>query len=123
MNIAKKIDHINMVVPNLEEALAWYTKNLGFEIKGRFAQGGFEIVYLDNGSVSYEFFENSSLKAPIVDHIAYVSDDIEADYAFYKAQGLSVSPINYIDFIWEQGADYFFISGVGGEKIELIKNR
>ncbi|MFI3286371.1 MAG: VOC family protein [Rikenellaceae bacterium] len=91
MNIAKQIDHINMVVPNLEGALAWYTQNLGFKVTGRFSQGGFEILYLSNGSISYEMFENPSLKAPIADHIAYCSDDIEADHAYYVAQGLQVS--------------------------------
>lgn len=123
MNIAKQIDHINMVVPNLESALSWYTQNLGFKVTGRFSQDGFEIVYLSNGSICYEMFENKSLISPLIDHIAYISDDIEADYAYYMSQGLQLSPIKYIDFIWDKGADYFFISGVGGEKIELIKNR
>lgn len=118
-----KIDHINMVVPNLAKSLEWYTKNLGFKIKGRFKQGGFEIVYIDNGSVVYELFENQSLQSPVFDHIAYVSEDIAADHAYYKAQGLQVSPISYIDFTWDNGADYFFVQGAGGEKIEFIHIR
>ncbi len=123
MNTAKQIDHINMIVPNIEKALAWYNQNLGFNVTGRFMQDGFEIVYLSNGSITYEMFENPSLTSPVIDHIAYLSDDINADHAYYVAQGLQVSPINYIDFIWENGADYFFVTGVGGEKVELLKNR
>ncbi len=116
-----KIDHINMVVPNLAQSLDWYVNNLGFEVKGRFEQGGFEIVYIDNGSVVYELFENPSLTSPVIDHIAYLSEDIAADHAHYKAQGLQISPISYIDFTWERGADYFFIWGAGGEKVEFIQ--
>ncbi len=123
INIAKKIDHINMVVPNLSASLRWYTEQLGFQVKGHFSQGGFDIYYIDNGSIVYELFENRSLQAPIVDHIAYISDDIKADHAYYTAQGLQVSPISYIDFTWERGADYFFIQGAGGEKVELIQVR
>ncbi len=115
-----KIDHINMVVPNLAESLAWYTKNLGFEIKGRFEKDGFEIVYIDNRSIVYELFENTSLSNPIMDHIAYISDDIAEDHAYYQGLGLQVGPITYIDFIWDRGADYFFVQGAGGEKVELI---
>ena len=123
MNTAKQIDHINMIVPNLEKALAWYTHNLGFNVTGRFSQGGFEIIYLSNGSITYEMFENASLDSPVIDHIAYVSKDIEADHAYYVSQGLQVTPITYIDFVWDNGADFFFITGVGGEKVELLKNR
>lgn len=123
MNIAKNIDHINMVVPKLKASVDWYINNLGFKIKGHFSQGGFEIYYLDNGSIVYELFENSSLSAPIVDHIAYASEDIEADHAYYKAQGLQVTSISYIDFTWESGADYFFVIGAGGEKVEFIHTR
>ena len=118
-----KIDHINMVVPNLADSLEWYTKNLGFEIKGHFKQGGFEIVYIDNGSIVYELFENTSLKSPIIDHIAYISDDIVADHNFCKGQGLQVTPISYIDFTWDNGTDYFFVQGPGGEKVEFVQTR
>ena len=38
-------------------------------------------------------------------------------------QGLQVTPISYIDFIWENGADYFFVIGEGGEKVEFIHIR
>ncbi len=118
-----QIDHINMVVPNLAESLAWYTNNLGFEIKGHFEKDGFEIVYIDNGSIVYELFENTSLSNPIIDHIAYISDDIAKDHAYYKGLGLQVGPITHIDFIWDNGADYFFVQGAGGEKVEFLNVR
>lgn len=112
-----------MIVPNLEKSLDWYVKNLGFEIKGRFKRDDFEIVYIDNGHISYEFFENASLKSPVIDHIAYISDDIQADHALCKAQGLEVTPISYIDFTWDNGTDYFFVQGPEGEKIEYVHVR
>lgn len=123
MNTSKKIDHINMVVPNLKKSVEWYCNNLGFSVKGHFSQGGFEIYYLDNGSVVYEMFENAGLQEPIVDHIAYISDDIQADHKFYTEAGLQVSGISNIPWTWANGADYFFVAGPAGEKIELIHIR
>ncbi len=118
-----KLDHINMVVPNLAKSLDWYINNLGFEIKGHFKQDGFEIVYIDNGSIVYELFENPSLKSSIIDHIAYISNDIIQDHTYYKGQGMQIGPISYINFIWDSGADYFFVQGVGGEKVEFVQVR
>lgn len=45
-----KIDHINMVVPNLANSIYWYVNNLGFEIKGHFGKGGSPTLTL-RGSV------------------------------------------------------------------------
>ncbi len=119
-----KIDHINMRVPNMEEAIEWYTKYLGFVLKGRFKRDeNYEIVYLDNGTVVYELIENREITNSVVDHIAYISDDITADYDYYVALGLNPTPITYVDFLWDNGADYFFIDGPANEKIELIHIR
>ncbi len=112
-----------MVVPNVKESVEWYCKALGFTVKGHFSRAGFEIYYIDNGTIMYELFENKGLHAPQIDHIAYTSDDIEADHEYYRAAGFAVSPIGYIDFTWENGADYFFIEGASGEKVELIHIR
>ena len=121
MNISKKIDHINIIVPDINASLEWYEKHLGFKIIGHFEKGGFEIYYLDNGSIVYELFEDKSLSAPVFDHIAYISEDIKKDHEYYLAQGLQVTPINYIDFTWEKGTYYFFITGPNGEKVELLQ--
>ncbi len=118
-----KIDHINMIVPDLAQALEWHIRYLGFEIIGQFKQGSFEIVYIKGNGIVYELFENPSLRSPIVDHIAYTSDNIAEDHAYYVSQGVQVSDISYIDFIWKNGADYFFVDGVANQKIEFIQIR
>lgn len=47
----ERIDHVEIIPPNLEKALDFYTKILGFKVKARSKAGGplEEIVYLELG--------------------------------------------------------------------------
>ena len=116
----RKLDHINLKVPNLEETIKYYTEILGFKVSNRFKKD-MEFVFVTDGHVTYEIIENKALEMTIIDHIAYESDDIKADYAYFEKLGLVTSKIGFIDFIFEQGVYYFFIKGFGNEKIEFCQ--
>ncbi len=118
----RKIDHINITVPNIEKAIEFYTNVMGFEVANRFKKEK-EFVFITNGDITYELMENPNLKEGIVDHIAYVSKDIEKDYEHFLNLGLTTTTLNYVDFLFENGVNYFFISGAGSEKIEFIKKK
>ncbi len=121
----KRIDHINISVPNLARSIDYYTKVMGFTIQNRFKGGGMEFVFMSDGSTTYELMENPSLKETRIDHIAYVSDDIQKDYDAFKAinPDLLLGDIGYVDFLFENGVYYFFIKGVGNEKIEFCQKK
>ncbi len=121
---ARPIDHINISVPNLEKALAFYTGTLGFTIKERF-QGPVEFVFMSDGTTTYELMEKPDLEQSKIDHIAYVSEDIEADYAHFAAldKSMLLGDIGFADFLFENGMYYFFIQGPGQERVEFCQKK
>ncbi len=116
----RKLDHINLAVPNLENAIGFYTETLGFKITERFKKDK-EFVFISDGSITYELLENPQLKETKFDHIAYVSEDIKTDFEHFKKLGLTTTEIGFVDFIFENGVYYFFIKGLGNEKIEFCQ--
>ncbi len=123
-----KLDHIAMLVPNVEETIQFYKEVLGYQIIGEFTRkNGVTFYYLENNGIVYEFFERSC--EPIllgkIDHVAYASSDIHADYEYYKQQGCLVddSGVKYVDSLWGEGVDYFFIQSPSNELIEFCQKR
>ncbi len=121
----KRIDHINISVPNLPQAIDYYEKIMGFIVKERFKGAGMEFVFMSDGTTTYELMENPSLTETRIDHIAYVSEDIQKDYDAFKAINptLLLGEIGYVDFLFENGVYYFFIKGAGNEKIEFCQKK
>ncbi len=92
----KKFWHVGLSVKNLDEAIAYY-KNLGFEIVDKFEKSephalaaemkhangsGIEIwQWLDHSHPQVEFIKN---------HIAFVSDDQDADVQKLVDQGWEI---------------------------------
>ncbi len=115
------LDHINLNVVNIEDALSFYSE-LGFKIIGDFNLGR-RFVYISNGETTYELFEDSSLSETTIGHIAYVSEDIYKDYESLKGKVEFITGINTINELWDNGVDYFLFKGVNNEIIEYIKKR
>ncbi len=122
MYFNRPVDHINLTVPNLQKAVDFYTNTLGFKIVEKY-MGKKEFVFITDGSNTYELFEDSTLDKTLIEHIAYVSHDIETDYNHFSSLGLTTTPIGKADFLFQNGADYFFITGATGDKIEFIHRR
>ncbi len=114
------IDHISFSVPNMQEAIDFYA-SLGFGLTGRYSGDGMEFVFISDGVTTYELLENNILGKTVIDHVAYVSQDIKADFERYAAQGLTTTKLGAVDFLFENGVQYFFIKGAGGEKIEFCQ--
>ncbi len=120
----RKVDHINLVVKNIDEAVKWYHDMMGYEVIGDFmSHDGRRFMYIGNDQITYELFEDASLDKPSIEHVAYVSDDIEADFAFFKNQGLETTPSKpgFIDFTFGKGVYYFFVKGVNGDEVEFCQ--
>ena len=116
----RKFHHINLTVPNLEEAISFYTATLGFKLVSRFKQE-LEFVFVSDGNMTYELMENKELKETVFDHIAYASDDIEADFEHFKKLGITTTELGFVDYLFENGVRYFFIKGAGNDKIEFCQ--
>ncbi len=118
----RPLDHISLSVPNLEEAVKFYTEVMGFKETGRF-KGGMEFVFISDGSTSYELIERPSNAKTTFDHIAYCSNDINADYEHFSKLGITTTEIGFIDYMFDNGVYYFFIKGACEDKIEFCQKK
>ena len=94
------IDHIAIVVADLEATLAIYTERLGFEqiYRETIAEQGVEAVGLRAGESSIELLRPLDESSPIarfrgeaaskLHHTAYRVDDLVAEIAALKARGV-----------------------------------
>lgn len=118
----RPLDHINLGVPNLEEAITFYTETMGFKVVNRF-KGSKEFVFITDGNITYELLENTELENTVFGHIAYVSEDIKKDYEHFKELGIVTTELGYLDFLFDNGMYYFFIKGAGNDKIEFCQKK
>ncbi len=121
----RPLDHINVTVPNMEKAIAFYTEVLHFKIQESYTHNGRKFVFVTDGNVVYELMENAQEQSARFDHMAYSSEDIEADYAYFKKEHseLLATDIGFADFLFEKGMYYFFVNGLQGERIEFCQRK
>lgn len=94
------IDHIAIVVENLDTAVDFYTNTLGFEVAYReiLSDQGVEAVGLRAGGGVVELLRPLSEESPVakyrgdaktkLHHTAYRVDDLSAELARLKARGI-----------------------------------
>ena len=121
----RKLDHIGLAVTDIEASRAWYCDVLGFAVLGHFYSGTTPVYFLKNGETVYEMFEKDlpeTLQGKI-DHISFVSNDIEADYAYCKEQGYAMATdgIQAIPSFWEKGCRYFKLATPTNEQVEFCQ--
>lgn len=121
----RDLDHIGLAVTDVEAACEWYVRVLGFTVIGTFdCEGGHNVYFIKNGSTVYELYQDDLIPADArgkIDHIAYHSYDIDADYAFAVAAGYKITTngIEEIPTFWAHGCRYFKILSPTGEQIEF----
>ena len=87
-----KIDHINVACADLEETANFYTEVLGFS-RGQIKQSGakkvLNLVKQDSVVELAQPTDGDRLDGDAYNHIAFTSDDIQADFEHMKALGLA----------------------------------
>ena len=122
-----KQDHIGLAVPDVEKDAKWYQDELGFCVKGKFFNNGHNVYFLERKGTVYEMYQEDGMDPKTVgkiDHVAYTSEDIEADYKACVEAGYKVTTdgIEFIPAFWEHGCRYFKIESPCGEQIEFCQN-
>jgi len=122
----RKLDHIGLQVPDSEADAKFYMEKLGFSLKGKFksSRGEFYTWFVTNGPVTYEISQKADIEPAAMgkpNHIAIVSNDIEADYKYCVENGYEICTkgIEDIPSRWERGCRYFKIKSPAGEEIEF----
>lgn len=121
----RPIDHINLSVPNLNDAVEFYTKTLGFKIVAEFQKGEMKFVFVSNGTISYEIMQNPGFQVGTLEHMAYSSIDLQKDYEYFKSLDgdIVLTEINFVKELFENGMYYFFIKSPTGERIEFCQRK
>ena len=121
----RKLDHLGMAVDNVEAAKDFYVSVLGGTVVGTFfCEGDPNPVYFVKvGEVVYEMYQEPIPEGARgkIDHVAYVSDDIERDYAFCVEKGYTITTdgIEALPTFWTSGCRYFKILSPTGEQVEF----
>lgn len=121
----RKLDHLGMAVDNVEAAKEFYVSVLGGTVEGTFFCDGDPnpVYFVRVGETLYEIYQEpvpADARGKI-DHVAYVSNDIEADYKYCCEKGYTVTTdgIEALPTFWTDGCRYFKILSPTGEQVEF----
>ena len=118
---------IHSMIRVIDEArtVAFYEKAFGLEVADRYPKDGFTIVYMRNAKSPFELelTVNGERDKPYekgdgYGHLAVLVDDLEAEHARMKSEGLAPGEFKDIDLGGK--ARFFFIEDPDGYKIEVL---
>ena len=121
----RPLDHLGLAVDCVESAKTFYTQVLGGKIEGKFfCEGDPNPVYFIRvGETLYEIYQEPVAEGARgkIDHVAFVSREIEADFQYCKEKGYSITTngIEAIPEFWANGCRYFKILSPTGEQVEF----
>lgn len=124
----RKHGHIGIATNDLGADAKWFQDVLGFELTGEFkAPDGTVARFMKNQDVVVEMYQPAE---PIpqkvsgkIDHYAFDSQDIEADYAYCVENGYKITTdgIEEVPTFWENGVRYFKMASPTGKEIEFCQ--
>ncbi|HEY9205596.1 MAG TPA: VOC family protein [Candidatus Methanoperedens sp.] len=132
----KTIDHIGIMVNDLQKSVDFYTSVLGFSVatKIEMAEAGISAVFIEKNGSKIELMEYRGKKIPersevaklklgensipINDHITFSVDDIESTVNEFKKKGVvfDLEPMQL-----EKGMKLAYFKDPNGVPIELIE--
>ena len=120
-----KLDHISILVSDAAAVTKFYQGFLGFELSAEreFPDLGMKIFDLKARGEFIEVIEPLKKDSPMTDgikHVAYLSDDIEADFKDFKNRGARLLHKS----VQHHGeASFFFIAAPAKTMLEVIQYR
>lgn len=128
-----RIDHVGVAVEGLDEALALYRDSLGIELVHRelVEQQGVEAALLDVGENHVELLAATGPETPVgkflarngpgLHHVAYQTQDIDAELERLKAAGLRL--IDQTARVGIRGSRVAFLhpASIGGVLTEIVE--
>lgn len=117
------LEHIGIKTLNIEEAIDFYTKVLGFILINRIKPGDVELVFLKLGETIIELVEindGSPYSDGVVNHVAFRVNDIFKAVEWLRKNGVKL--INDEPRQMGEGRYNFFFRGPSGEKLELYQD-
>ncbi len=128
------IDHVALVVRDIDATLPWFTDQLGFALIGDEltpASGGARLAFLDAGNITIQLVSPTTTSGPIAEHLAlhgeglhhicFAVDDLDGMLERCRAAGLRL--IDETPRIGAEGTRIAFLhpKSTGGILIELTE--
>ena len=90
------LNHVGMNVPDLDKAVEYYTKTLGFPeaFRQNNAQGQVQLVYVQISQNTFLELQPANGRPLGVSHFGLVVDNMKDAVAMFKARGAEVGDIN-----------------------------
>ena len=112
-----------------ERSVDFYRRAFGLEIKDKLEFDGFALIYLRHPTESdfeVELTVNYDQTEPYelgngYGHLAVTVDDLDAEYARMKQEGLAVGDLKDFPYKGQPFARFFFVTDPDGYKIEVIQ--
>lgn len=123
----QKVDHVAIMVTDMERSIDFYTTMFGFAVQRRGANATREMCFLahpDQPDFAIELIrdivpQDSYAKSGIVNHLAFTVEKIEEAVAYYRERGitfLSEHPTPGLN-----GSKIIYFYGPSGEYLQLIE--
>lgn len=119
-----ELNHIGLMVKDIDRSMNFYTNILGFSIGDYKADENLKILLLHNKTITIELIERSSdpitpRKAGFWDHLTFQVGDINLALEMLKAQKVELIDIEPRESLL--GRKVLFFLGPDGERIEFIE--
>lgn len=135
--LIKRIEHVGIMVSNMDESITFYETLLGFQLRVRVKNEEKEIAFLShNGLPGFEIellhdlqLTTSYSAYGLVNHVAFIVHDIEEIISYYKQKGIVFETekpkygINGRKTIRFRGLDGEILQLVEEKKEEFIQNK
>lgn len=123
----RKLEHVGVMVKNMQESIEFYTKALGMDVKGLLPHNNPEVLlgflgFPGDDNVVIELIEGYKPNLPSegqVHHIAFTVDDVDAEHQRLTALGIHFTDASITTL--SNGAQYIFFEGPNGEQLELFQ--
>ncbi|MWC29059.1 VOC family protein [Paenibacillus sp. MMS18-CY102] len=123
----RKMEHVGIMVTNIELSISYYTKVLGLEHRKTMthSNGVIRLAFLafpGHEETEIELIEGYNSELPAegkVHHVAFTVDDVEAEFTRIKQLQVPLRDTEITTL--PDGSRYFFFYGPDGELFELFQ--
>lgn len=123
-----KMEHVGVMVANLEASIRFYEEVIGLKHKGTLlhTNGVIRLGFLgfeEQNETDVELIEGYNAELPQegkVHHLAFTVDDVELEFIRIKA--LELEQLDTEITTLPNGSRYFFFNGLDGERIEFFQS-
>ncbi len=117
------LDHVSILSADPQPVADFYRQFLGFGEPTIREVPGLRIFDMFKGSDHVEILQTTDgrdVGAGGLKHVAFCSDEIQADFERFRAQGAQML---HQEVQHSEGCDYFFVRSPGGEWVEILQYR